>query len=128
MPKQNKKVLLIEPDYNLARSYICALNAQSMICVNEHDVEIAISKLDVIQPQVIILELQLKGHNGIEFLHEFRSYADWQEIPIVINSVIPEEESGLTKAIQKKLGISDYCYKPQTSVLQLGNIIKGLVK
>ena len=112
-------ILLVEPDRKLAETYEKALE------LNQHQVKAcataqqAILAADAAKPDVVVLELQLVGHSGVEFLHEFRSYADWQSIPVIIlSSVSPQEFRG-SEALLKHLGVAAYYYKPRTSLKTL---------
>jgi DNA-binding response OmpR family regulator len=75
---------------------------------------------DVIQPDLVILELQLVEHSGIEFLYEFRSYTDWQQVPVIIQSQVPPAEfADSWQLLHDELGVRGYLYKPRTSLTQL---------
>jgi DNA-binding response OmpR family regulator len=116
---KNFTVLLIEPDLILAdiyKNHLEKFHYKVNICGN---VEQAIHVVDKQKPDIIVLELQLANHNGYEFLYELRSYTDWQDIPILIHSVLPEEDSGLNESTKKQLGITSYLYKPATSLGKL---------
>lgn len=117
-------VLLIEPDQILAREYGNALVSSQIDVRVCSDAQIAIGEVDSKLPDVVVLEVLLAGHSGIEFLHEFRSYEDWGSVPVIIHSSIPEYSFGVDKKIWDKLGVIDYFYKPQTSLAQLINAIK----
>lgn len=117
-------VLLIEPDQILAREYkdfLISSNVNVKICGNA---QLAIVEIDENQPDLVILEVLLAGHSGIEFLHEFRSYEDWSSIPVIIHSCVPEYSFGVDQKIWDKLGVVKYFYKPQTSLSQLLNAVK----
>ncbi|HUD06562.1 MAG TPA: response regulator [Candidatus Saccharimonadales bacterium] len=117
-----KKILIIEPDYLLSKTYERYLTQQSFRVVLAGDAATAIKKLDKALVDVIVLELQLPGHSGFEFLHELRSYPEWLSIPVVINSVIPKTELQ-TKDLNSEFGIVNYLYKPTTSLSELGYIL-----
>lgn len=113
-------ILLIEPDRLLAETYYQALISAG------HDVSVcpgaqaAILAADQITPEVIIVELQLVEHSGIEFLYEFRSYPEWQHIPAIIHTQVPPNEFNNNKILMKnELGVMSYLYKPQTTLKQL---------
>lgn len=75
---------------------------------------------DQIRPDIVVLELQLIEHSGIEFLYEFRSYSDWRNIPVIVHSHVPAQEFGASeKLLSKHLGIGEYLYKPHTTLNQL---------
>lgn len=83
---------------------------------------------DTARPDAVIMELQLTGHNGLEFLHEFRSYPEWQDIPIVLlTNVPPGEFAGGRAALMRQLGIRGYLYKPQADLRQLLCVVRGIV-
>lgn len=82
---------------------------------------------DEAKPDAVILELAMPEHNGIEFLQEFRSYADWLDVPIVVYSHIPREDTGLSIADWQKYGVVGYTYKPTTSLKQLASILRSAV-
>jgi DNA-binding response OmpR family regulator len=80
----------------------------------------AIMSADVIRPDLVILELQLVEHSGIEFLYEFRSYPEWQAVPVIVQSQVPPAEfAGSWQLLQDELGVRAYLYKPRTALVQL---------
>jgi DNA-binding response OmpR family regulator len=115
------KILLIEPDRLLAECYKKALRAdgdhQVTACAGA---QAGILAADQVRPDLIILELQLVEHSGIEFLYELRSYSDWQGIPIIVQSMVPEVEfSGSGEILKNELGVQEYLYKPATKLRDL---------
>lgn len=115
-------ILLIEPDVVLANSFTKALALADFSVQHVPSAQAAITALDASKPKLIILELQLRSHNGIEFLHELRSYPDLQDISVVVLTFVPEYASGLTKKQQVKLNICMYLYKPRTSLKKLTEV------
>ena len=120
------KLLLIEPDRVLADTYRRALQAVGHSVVMCASAQSAIFAADEITPDLVILELQLIGHSGIEFLYEFRSYSEWQSIPIIINSQVPPAEFSDSWAILKQeLQIEGFLYKPATTLKSLLRSVDG---
>lgn len=119
---------MLEPDVVLARTYREVLEqAGHEVCVCREAQE-AVFCVDDAIPAVILLELQLVGHSGIEFLYELRSYADWRAIPVVILSNVPPHEFNNNAALLRQtLGVSEYCYKPQTSLATMLSLTNRLV-
>ncbi len=113
-------ILLLEPDRPLARIYSQALeqaghSVATCVCAQE-----AVFAADDHVPALVLVELQLIGHSGIEFLYEFRSYVEWQAIPVVIVSQVPPTElQSSSKLLKHQLGVSAYYYKPQFSLRDL---------
>lgn len=122
------QVLLIEPDRQLARVYFDALTHAGhkvQICATA---QAGIFCADDIQPDIVLLELQLVAHSGIEFLYEFRSYPDWEKIPVVVVTNVPAGEfSGSWKLLRDQLCVSQYLYKPLTSLRHLLRTVNDAV-
>lgn len=112
-------ILLIEPDPMLAKTYAEALAVSGYGVSLAASAQAAISSADNQAPDLVILEIELARHNGFEFLHEFRSYAEWQDIPVIINSSVPPGKFRSSQREVKLLGIRDYLYKPKTSLTRL---------
>ncbi len=125
-------VLLIEPDTILANAYVATFAAQDVQVRHAASAQRAIEAVDAHMPDVVVLELQLAGHSGIEFLHELRSYEDWAAIPIVVHSAVPQAAFGVDDSTWRRLGVVRYLYKADTSVASMVAITiaigeKGLV-
>lgn len=113
-------IILIEPDRVLAETYRAACVQAGHTLVPCASAQAAVMASDQRCPDVVIAELQLVQHSGIEFLYEFRSYPEWQTIPLIIHSSVPPAEfSGSEAVFRQQLGMSQYLYKPLTSLGQL---------
>ena len=112
-------VLLLEPDVVLARLYSAALKAAEFQVQWRQTGQAAIKCIDDLFPDLIIMELQLRGHNGMAFLYELRSYTDLRNIPVILNSSVPPDLfTGADKAFSS-FGVTSYLYKPATSIDRL---------
>ena len=112
-------ILLLEPDNALGRTYQEALEFSGHSVEHCQDAQSAVHSMDVRLPDVIITELELAVHNGIEFLYELRSYAEWQKLPVIVLSHAPAVDTGLMRALWGELNISAYHYKPLTKLKDL---------
>lgn len=113
-------ILLIEPDRLLAKTYRQALSAAGHKVSVSATAQSAITAADDCQPDLVVLELQLIEHSGIEFLYEFRSYQDWQNIPVIIQSQVPAGEFNASRNLLKEqFGAVAYLYKPHSSLNDL---------
>jgi DNA-binding response OmpR family regulator len=92
-----------------------------------YDLQQALDCADANCPDVIVLDLMLCGRSGIEFLYEFRSYPDWQSIPVIIFSNITSRDLGRSTVGFRQLNVSAYHYKPTTSLEELSESIDFLV-
>src|SRR5690242_5912455 len=99
-------VLLIESDKILAANVTKVLQRSGHNVDWQIDPQVALDKVDANLPQLIILDLVLAGRSGIEFLYEFRSYPDWQTLPVIIFSSYAVEELKETLASFEHLNIS----------------------
>ena len=114
------QVLLVEPDRQLADIYGQALTHAGHHVVAAATAQAAVQAADVVQPELVILELQLVEHSGIEFLYEFRSYLDWQAVPVLVHTHVPPAEFNHSQRLLKdELGVRAYLYKPCTSLREL---------
>ncbi len=112
-------ILLLEPDTLLARTYRGYLEAAGHQVYWQRDAAAALPVLDEHPITLVVLELQLAKHNGVELLYEMRSYPDWDHIPVLLHTMVPPAHPGLGRAFWSELGVVEYRYKPQTSLTQL---------
>ncbi|MFI5270746.1 MAG: response regulator [Candidatus Saccharimonadales bacterium] len=114
-------IILIEPDVLLGRIYSKALRTNKGGTVETvNGAQDAIMSADKKMPDLVIVELQLIEHSGIEFLYEFRSYPEWQDIPVIINTIVPFSEfRDNWHLLQSELNVKTYLYKPATSIRDL---------
>jgi DNA-binding response OmpR family regulator len=98
-------ILLIEPDSLLAGSLTDYFaNANHTVSVH-NDLQAAITDADRRRPDIVITELQLAGRSGVEFLYEFRSYPDWQNIPIIIFTNLHPEQIQIYREAMSELSV-----------------------
>ena len=116
---------MLEPDIVLATIYSAALESAGHVVRKCHTAQAAIFTADVFQPQAVVMELQLPGHSGIEFLYEYRSYAEWQSVPVIAHTWIPGGSLDMDLPVVKQLGILRHLYKPVTSLRDLVRAINS---
>jgi DNA-binding response OmpR family regulator len=117
-------ILLIEPDKKLGGTYKRALeNAGHTVQWAAHAQD-AVHLADKNRPELIILELQLTAHNGIEFLYEFRSYPEWQGISVLLLTMVTPQSLQITQEMMDSFGIVGALYKPATTLKQLVNVVQ----
>jgi DNA-binding NtrC family response regulator len=113
-------IILIEPDRQLAETYTAACTQAGHSVVPCASAQAAVLAADQRRPDVVLVELQLVAHSGIEFLYEFRSYTEWQGVPLIIHSHVPPSEFVSNwQLFKNQLNISHYLYKSQTSLHDL---------
>jgi DNA-binding response OmpR family regulator len=121
-------ILLIEPDAILAETYKAALEYSGHEVRKCAFAQAAITLADDHCPDIVILELQLVGHNGLEFLYEFRSYIDWRNVPVIVLSGMPPSTfAGSWEVLTAGLGVAAYLHKPRTSLKKLLRTVDELL-
>jgi DNA-binding response OmpR family regulator len=117
-------ILLVEPDAVLAHTLQKAVSSAGHRVRVAHTAQTAVEAADQHIPELIILELQLVSHSGIELLYELRSYPDWQDIPVVVLSHVPPGEfTDSWQLLKEELGVRAYHYKPRTSLKKLISVV-----
>ena len=107
-------VLVVEPDELLAKTYRRILTDSGYYVRSSTNAQDAIIDIDSTKPDVILVEIQLRLHNGIELLNEIRSYPDLSEIPIIVLTYVPEVSfSSLLN--DKQLKFVKYLHKSQAT-------------
>src|ERR1700694_2222704 len=96
------RVLIIEPDRELGRTLATALVEAGHDVMVRRDAQTGLDGLDEHTPELVLLEIQLGTHNGVEFLYELQSHTDWQHTPVIIhthnqNAKDPEFASALNQ-------------------------------
>lgn len=117
-------ILLVEPDILLAKAYSTAMQEAGMKVQHVVDAQAAINMADACTPDIVVLEVQLVAHNGIEFMQEFRSYVEWGNIPIILHTFISPHLMQVHDKIMKQYGVGAILYKPQTALAKLVATIK----
>ena len=112
-------VLLLEPDIVLGSTYEQALTSAGHKVTHSRTAQDALHQIDRGGADIVITELQLALHNGIEFLYEFRSYREWQDIPVIILSNVSPKNNSVGRYLWDNLNVSAYLYKPATKLRSL---------
>lgn len=110
------KILLIEDDAWLAELYQSVLEAQKNCEVlHATTAEKALAILDKnTEVALVLLDMFLPEHNGIEFLHEMASYTDVNTVPVVVLSSVYKHDFKMSDERWRHYGVVKYLYKPDT--------------
>jgi DNA-binding response OmpR family regulator len=112
-------ILLLEPDSLIAGSisrYFA--NANHSVAVHS-DPQQAVISADRQLPDAVITELQLAGRSGAEFLYEFRSYPDWQSIPVIVFTNLPPDQAKTYEEALAQLNVTACLRKSGTGLDEL---------
>ena len=127
--RDSYQVLLVEDDPWLAELYKDALETdQGCYVFWAPTAERALEHLDK-NPDInlILLDMFLPEHNGIEFLHEVASYTDINTKPVVVLSSVYRHDFKMSIERWRNYGVVEYLYKPATKPEQLLSTVKKLV-
>lgn len=116
-------ILLVEPNHTLGGIYRQALAKAGHEVSVAKSAQAAVYLADKSCPDVVVLEMQLPGHSGVEFLYEFRSYPEWQDIPVVLHTFVAEQDL----AALSGLNVAAYLYKPAAKLKQLVRTVGELM-
>lgn len=116
-------ILLVEPDKILGGATVGSLQDRGHRVVWHRSGQSALDSLDQQMPDVIIIEIQLGIHNGIEFLYELRSYPEWQNIPVIVHTINDHVTDRHFSVSFEELGVETVLYKPRTTAHQLGQAV-----
>lgn len=120
-----KRILLIEPNTVLANLYKLMLVEKQYEVAHVTTAQAGIDAADAGRPDLVILELQITKHSGIEFLHEFRSYPEWKDVPVIINTAITANRlAPVQESLKQDLGVTAILYKPKTSLEMLEQTVR----
>lgn len=81
-----KTVYIIQADKPLSKNINTFLSNKGFNCRLFYSAESALSALEGELPSLIVLDIDLPTHSGVEFLYELQSHSDWQKLPIIIIS------------------------------------------
>lgn len=107
-------ILLVDSNVTTQKSLKKACESHSLLCAA--DAQSAVEQANSQQPDVVILELRLGSHSGLEFLYEFRTYADWQHIPVIVYTTVKLTDEVLMSQSWTQLDVFRYIYKPEASL------------
>lgn len=112
-------VMIVEPFQDLAEVLSTACRKKGFSTCKAQTAQEAVHMADRYSPKIIILELIIPSHNGLEFIHEYRSYPEWLDTPIIIYSHIAPSELGMDEKMLKEMGITAHFYKPTATLSEL---------
>lgn len=113
---KTKKLLIVEDDRFLARSYDLAFEPEHLVLQTVYDGESVLETTKSFQPDAILLDILLPKKSGFEVLKELKADAATKHIPVVIASNLGQEAE---IAMGQKLGAVAYIVKSETSITEV---------
>ncbi len=108
-------ILLIEDDTWLLELYSDVLTGADYEVLSAKNANEALDLLGEDHTiSLIVLDMFLPSHNGIEFLHEIASYSDSNQLPVIVLSSVYQHDFAMNEERWKHYGVVEYLYKPTT--------------
>jgi len=104
-------VLIVEDDRQMAQSLAAQIGVLGHTVVIAYGPRMAIQQLNQVIPDVIFMDLNMPGLNGLEVLRFLRRDPTTAAAPVVIVSASDDQE---TISAALKAGANDYIVKPPT--------------
>jgi len=104
--REEKVVLAIDDDVQVISLYERFLQPQGYQVVSLTDPTQAVERAKQLKPYAITLDVMMPGRDGWTVLAELKNDPDTRDIPIIVCSILEEDEKGFS------LGASDYLVKP----------------
>jgi signal transduction histidine kinase/DNA-binding response OmpR family regulator len=102
----SKLILCVDDDEQVIGLYERFLEPHGYQVVGLTDSTRAVARAAEIQPFAITLDVMMPGSDGWAVIHELKSNPDTRSIPVIICSILEEEQTGYS------LGAADYLVKP----------------
>jgi signal transduction histidine kinase/CheY-like chemotaxis protein len=106
LPAGSNIVLSIDDDYQVISLYERFLKPQGIQVIACTDPKIAVKKAKEVRPFAITLDVMMPERDGWEVMQELKRDPETRNIPVIICSILEEEEKGFS------MGASDYLVKP----------------
>jgi len=105
-PSKNRLILAIDDDPQIISLYERYLQPKGFQVIGLTDPSKAKERVKQLKPFAITLDIMMPGYDGWRVLTDLKSSAETREIPVIVCSIVEEEEKGFS------LGAADYLIKP----------------
>ena len=102
----NRLILAIDDDPQIISLYKRYLEPKGFQVVGLTDPSKTNERVKQLKPFAITLDIMMPGHDGWQVLTDLKSSAETRDIPVVICSIVEDEDKGFS------LGAADYLIKP----------------
>lgn len=120
----NEKVLIVDDEQNILELLEFNLKKEGYDVLRADTGEMAISLLEKIRPDIVLLDQMLPGIDGLNVLKKIRSDESLARMPVIMVTARSEE---IDKIIGLELGADDYITKP-FSMRELCARVKALLR
>jgi DNA-binding response OmpR family regulator len=117
----NRKILIIEDEPWLAEGYAVVLRGAGFKCQHVRTAHDAIDAIDDFGPHLLLLDMFLPHVNGLQLLHELKSYPDLMKVPIILCSAV---DLRFNKKELEQYGVREFIKKSQMTPHRLVGSVK----
>ncbi|MGI0494025.1 response regulator [Alkalinema pantanalense CENA528] len=117
------RILLVDDDPILLRTLTTQLQSLGLAVSTLNDAQQLWSVLETVQPDAVVLDIQMPGMSGLELCQVLRSDPRWQRLPILFLSVFADTR---TQHQAFLVGADDYLCKPVSGIDLLDRIFNRL--
>ena len=113
-------ILVVDDDDGIRSLVKKYLNENNYLITTAQNAEEAITKIELIKFDLIILDIMMPGKNGLEFIQEYKNKLDTPIILLTARGEAKERIEGL------EIGADDYLpkpFEPKELILRIQNII-----
>ncbi|MBI2786783.1 MAG: response regulator, partial [Legionella longbeachae] len=124
MEKEDALILIVDDSATMRLIAYNALMKAGFKVIEAENGEIALSMLNTVKPDAILLDVEMPGLNGFEVCKKIRKLPDFQYTPIMMVTGLEDYES-INTAYQA--GATDFATKPINSNL-IGYRVRYMVR
>jgi DNA-binding response OmpR family regulator len=116
-------VLLVEPDVILRKLYAESLSSTGCKVAQAATAQAAVLVADTQKPDVVVVNLDMARHNGVEFLYEFTSYSEWRDVPVIALVSSLNYDLAHSVVMGEQLHVKQVLVQSQTSLEELRKVV-----
>lgn len=118
---QNKKILLVEDDANLAEVYRSRLELEGFDVKHVNNGENALATVIEFKPDLVVLDAMMPKINGFDVLDILRNTPETMNVRVIMLTALSQAKD---KDRAKELGADDYLVKSQVVISDVVDRIK----
>jgi DNA-binding response OmpR family regulator len=105
-PLENRKVLVVEDDYQFSNLMVLYLRQEGFVPIQHHSGLGVLERVREVGPALITLDVMLPERSGWEVLRAIKSDPQIADIPVLVITVVEDRQRAFS------LGATDYLTKP----------------
>lgn len=109
MSEATQRLLLVEDEEDIAFILRFLLERHGYTVDHAADGRAALERLGAAVPDLVLMDVMLPYHDGIELVERLRATPGWQSVPVLMLSA-KAREADIVRALE--LGADDYVTKP----------------